>query len=155
MNLFLKDIPKNRNVSHRKIRVRVEGDVTPRTLAEVVFENLPAMDYFVAVIEKYNPDSGWLPVARDNAIRMCTFAAANVPPNIGAPGILKGKGSQHEISNEKSLSFADQIDAQGEDVHNNNDIVSAEAAGITDPADPVNEPVSGGDGESAGLGHAS
>ena len=35
MNLFLKDRPKNRDVSHRKIRVRVEGDVTPRTLAEV------------------------------------------------------------------------------------------------------------------------
>ena len=112
------------------------------------------MDNFVAVVDKYNPDSGWLPVARDNATRMRTFAAVNVPPNVEAPGILKGKGSQREISNEKSLSFADQSDAQGEDAHNNNNIVSSEAAGITGPADPVNEPVSGGVGEGTGLGHA-
>ena len=35
MNLFIKDRPKKRDVSHCKKRVRVEGDVTPRTLAEV------------------------------------------------------------------------------------------------------------------------
>ena len=58
----------------------------------LAFASLPAMDNFVTVIEKYNSNSGWLPVARDNATRMRAFAAVNVPPNIASPGILKGKG---------------------------------------------------------------
>ena len=108
----------------------------------------------MVVIEKYNPESGWLPVIRDNATRMRSFAVVNVPPNIGAPGILKDKGRQREIESSKNLSFANQGDAQGEEVRNNNDMVSSEAAGHTGPADPTNRPISGGAGEGAGLGHA-
>ena len=61
---------------------------------------------------------------------------------------------QRGISNEKSISFADQSDAQGEVAHNYNDNVSSEAAGITGPADPANEPDGGGAREGATLGHA-
>ena len=41
----------------------------------LAFESQPTMDNFVTVIEKYNPNSGWLPVAKDNAVRMRAFAA--------------------------------------------------------------------------------
>ena len=73
---------------------------------------------------------------------------------MGVPGILKGEGMQHGISNEKSISFADQSDVQGEVAHNYNDNVSSEAAGVSGPADPANDPDSDVAGEGAALGHA-
>ena len=119
----------------------------------LAFVSLPAMDNFVTVIKRFNPNSGWLPVAEDNAARVRSFAAVNVPPNISSPGILRGGGAQRGISNEneKSISFADESGAQGDIAHNYNDSVSSEAAGITGPADPVNAP-DGGAGEGAAPG---
>ena len=120
----------------------------------LAFQNVPVMDNFVAVIEKYNPESGWLPVARETATRMRSFAAVDVPPNLGVPGILKGKEEQRDFGSPKKLSFANQGVAQGEEAHTNNDIGSSVAAGHSGPADPTNCLISGGAGEGAGLGHA-
>ena len=127
----------------------------------LAFENLETLDNFVTVIEIYNPNSGWLPVARDNATRVRAFAAVNVPPKTGFPGILKvGKGrqrgtSKEKSSNEKSISFASKSGAQGDIAHKNDKTVTPEAAGYTGPADPVNAPNNGGAVEGAELGHAS
>ena len=113
------------------------------------------MDNFVTVIEKYNPESGWLPVARDNADRVRAFAAVNIPPQMGPPGILRGGSAQRGISNEneKSISFAGESGAQGEVAHVYKDNVS-EAAGDSGPADSVDNPDSGVAGAGAALGHA-
>ena len=73
---------------------------------------------------------------------------------MGVPGILKGEGMQCGISNEKSISFADQGDAQGEVAHNYNDNVSSEAAGVSGPTGSANDTDSGVAGEGAALGHA-
>ena len=125
-----------------------------QTNKRLAFENLPTMDNFVTVIEKYNPDSGWLPIARDNAVRVRAFAAVNVPPTMGPLGILRGGSAQRRISNEseRSVSFAENSGAQGEVAHNYNDNVTAVTAGVSGPAAAETEANSGVADRDAAIG---